>query len=306
MNCAEANQLDMVQWPSQQGFQSQKIRGADHWYLSPFRDEKDASFKVNRNKNVLYDHGLGKGGKLVDFVVEFYHCNTTSEALQKIVSFHQKKMQIANLKPPLKVPEKDKKNVPLEDENRIIIIGVKHPIADINLCRYAAKRKIGRDILNEWCSEIFFSLNNKGYKAIGFKNNAGAYELRNEYFKGSSSPKFISYTDNNSKSTTVFEGFFDLLSYQTFNRGKEQALTNFLVLNSLAFFERSLLLMEKHERIKLCLDNDDAGKKHVALALKRSPKFEDGSKLYKGCEDLNEWLAQTVKQSQGLGIRRHL
>jgi len=297
MNCAEANQLDMVQWLSQHNYEPQKIRGADHWYLSPFRDEKEASFKVNKNKNVWYDHGLGKGGKLVDFVMEFYGCNT-SEALQKIVSFHPQEMLIATLTPPLKIPEKEIKNVPVEHENRIIITGVKHPITDVNLCRYAAKRKINTDVLNEWCREICFSLNNREYKAIGFKNNAGGYELRNEYFKGSSTPKFISYTDNNSKIITVFEGFFDLLSYYAIHKNQPQGLTNFLVLNSLAFFERSLLLMEKHQTIKLYLDHDDAGRKHTNMALKRSPKFEDCGKLYKGYKDISEWLTESGKQQK--------
>ena len=89
MNCAEANQLDMVQWLSQHNYEPQKIKGAGHWYLSPFRNEKDASFKVNKNKNVWYGHGLGKGGKLVDFVMEMYHCNT-SEAFQKIIFFRKR------------------------------------------------------------------------------------------------------------------------------------------------------------------------------------------------------------------------
>jgi len=31
-----------------------------YWYLSPLREEKEASFKVNRKKNVWYDHGIGK------------------------------------------------------------------------------------------------------------------------------------------------------------------------------------------------------------------------------------------------------
>ena len=297
MNCAAVNQVDMVEWLSGQGYQPQKIRGADHWYLSPFREENEASLKINKNKNVSYDHGLGKGGTLVDFVMEMHHCNT-SEALQKIVPFHQQTMQIATLKSPLKIPEKEIKNVVSADENKIIITSIKEKFTDISLCRYADKRKIGSDILNEWCSEISFSLNNKEYKAIGFKNNAGGYELRNEYFKGSSSPKFISYMDNNAKNIVVFEGFFDLLSYHTIHKNKELGLTNFLVLNSLAFFERSLLLMEKHQTIKLYLDQDDAGRKHTAMALKRSQKFEDASKLYKGFKDLNEWLTQSEKQKK--------
>ncbi|MDQ2719349.1 MAG: toprim domain-containing protein [Bacteroidota bacterium] len=59
-------------------------------------------------------------------------------------------------------------------------------------------------------------------------------------------------------------------------------LTNFLVLNSLSFFERSVLLMEKHESIHLYLDNDDAGKKWLEFAQNRCLKYSDESKLYQG------------------------
>ena len=86
MNCEQANQMDLVDYLYSLGYQPQKIRGSDYWYLSPFRDEKEPSFKINRNKNVWYDHGIGKGGKLVDFAMEFYRCDV-SEALQKISFF---------------------------------------------------------------------------------------------------------------------------------------------------------------------------------------------------------------------------
>ena len=102
--------------------------------------------------------------------------------------------------------------------------------------------------------KFLLQLNDKIYKAIGFKNMAGGYELRSEYFKGSCSPKYVTYSNNkDAKSITVFEGFFDFLSYQTIHQNQEQELTNFLVLNSLAFFERSLLLMEKHDKHSSCI-----------------------------------------------------
>jgi len=40
----------------------------------------------------------------------------------------------------------------------------------------------------------------------------------------------------NNKSIAVFEGFFDFLTYQTIHQNQQQPLTNFLILNSLAFF----------------------------------------------------------------------
>ncbi len=74
MNCAEANQVDMVNYLNSIGYQPQKISGNDYWYLSPLRNEKHPSFKVEGNKNVWYDHGIGKGGRFMDFVMESYQC----------------------------------------------------------------------------------------------------------------------------------------------------------------------------------------------------------------------------------------
>ena len=153
--------------------------------------------------------------------------------------------------------------------------------------------------------EVSYQVNNQQYKAIGFKNNAGGYELRSEHFKGSSSPKFISYVNNQAKELAVYEGFFDLLAHES-SRVNQPQLTNYLVLNSLAFFERSLLLMEKHGRIKLYLDNDEAGKKYTLQAVKRSNRFSDESNCYKGFKDLSEWWAGAGRQQkQSLGLRRY-
>ncbi len=80
------------------------------------------------------------------------------------------------------------------------------------------------------------------------------------------------------------------MSFQSVNQNQEHGLTNFLVLNSLSFFERSLLLMEKHQSIHLYLDHDNSGRKYTSQALKRSLQFRDESKLYKGYKDLNDWM----------------
>jgi len=309
MNCAEANQIDMVDYLYSIGHQPQKIRNNDYWYLSPLRDEKKASFKVNRNKNAWYDHGLGKGGDVIEFAVQLFNCNI-SEALEKISSFHPQKHL---LHPSEKTSLHRHRNLVVNSIHdtpgtAIKITATKQPITDFFLSCYLKKRRINQTIANKYCSEISFELNDKIYKAIGFKNTAGGYELRSEFFKGSFSPKYVTYSNHkNAKSVTVFEGFFDFLSYQTIHQNLEQELTNFLVLNSLAFFERSLLLMEKHDNIHLYLDHDEAGRKCTQLAQKRSEKFRDESKLYKGYKDLNEWLmnfgkVQRLRQSKGLHL----
>jgi hypothetical protein len=52
MNCEQANQIDLVEYLRGLGFTPQKISKEDHWYLSPLREESQASFKVNKYKNV--------------------------------------------------------------------------------------------------------------------------------------------------------------------------------------------------------------------------------------------------------------
>ena len=182
-------------------------------------------------------------------------------------------------------------------ELSIKIIAAKQPIQDLMLCRYLRQRRIAKNIADKYCYEVEFrnAEKEKIFKAVGFKNDAGGYELRNEYFKGSSSPKDINLLDNKANSISVFEGFFDFLSYQAVHQNQEQPLTNFLILNSLSFFERSLSLMETHKQIHLYLDNDEAGRNCNSLALKRSEKFYDESRLYKGYKDLNEWLTNFGK-----------
>ncbi len=48
--------------------------------------------------------------------------------------------------------------------------------------------------------------------------------------------------------------------------------------------------MEKHDGIHLYFDHDDAGKKCLAVALKRTPNYKDDSVLYSGYKDLNDWV----------------
>ena len=62
-SCEDAKQIDLVEYLASLNFQPQKVRNQDFWYLSPLRQEKTASFKVNRQKNVWYDHAFGKGGR---------------------------------------------------------------------------------------------------------------------------------------------------------------------------------------------------------------------------------------------------
>ena len=337
MNCAEANQISLIDYISFLGHQPQKIRGEDYWYLSPLREERDPSFKVNRKKNVWYDHGTGKGGTLIDFGT-LYHACSTSHFLQKLslFSFHPhasllttggtteraekgKELSKQERETTEKIPvhrhtQTGKEMKGSAPEPALIVIAAKSPVTDPRLCRYAATRKIPDDVLNRYCKEVFFFLIEKRYTAIGFANGEGGWELRNEHFQAASSPKAVTYLNNgNSDTIRVFEGFFDFLSYQTLlKEGKlpkeEQTKgSDYLILNSLSFFQKSLQLMEKRDKVELYLDRDYAGKKCTKEALKLPDRFLDRSTLYRGFKDLSEWHQKTdekrlMKRDRG----RHL
>jgi hypothetical protein len=67
----------------------------------------------------------------------------------------------------------------------------------------------------------------KNYYAIGFKNNAGGYELRSEKFKGSGSPEDIPFPGTNAQKISVFDGFFNFLSYLQFIKIKNNLQQTF-------------------------------------------------------------------------------
>jgi hypothetical protein len=300
INCEEAKQIDIVEYLSSLGFQPKKIRGNDHWYLSPLRTEKEPSFKVNKKFNVWYDHGLGKGGTLIDFGILFYKVSLTGllERLgQNNFSFHQ---QIGNSL---------KKNNADEKEN-IFITEVRSGIALLPLTKYLQTRKIPLRIADTFCREVDFRLYNKQHTAIGFQNVSGGFELRNEYFKGSSSPKDITLIPSHTtKDILVFEGFFNFLSWQTIHQKNillPKLQPNFLVLNSLSFFEKAKEVMEKYSSIHLYLDRDNSGIKITKEALSVSDQYRDESYKYKNHKDINEYLVKEYsieRQAQRIGKR---
>jgi hypothetical protein len=281
----ELKQTDMVDYLEKFGYQPQKIRNNDYWYLSPLRYETYPSFKVNRKLKAWYDHGIGKGGNILDFAILYHNCSVAEviKKLQDYLSFHP---QTLTVQQPLAIIQKLSEAL----EPTIKVIAAK-PLTHPSLCRYLDDRKIPLEIAAKYCREVEFELNGRQYFAIGFENKSGGFELCNEHFKGSSSPKDVTLIEqNNCNNISVFEGFFSFLSYQTLHQNNPAQLTNFLVLNSLSFFEKSREIMEQHQQIQLYLDHDHAGLKHTLEALKWNAKYIDQSYSYQHCKDLNEYL----------------
>jgi hypothetical protein len=308
LKCEQAKEIDLVDYLTSLGHQPKQIRNQDYWYLSPLRSEKTASFKVNRQKNVWYDFGIGKGGDLITFGTLYHNCSV-SELLDRLSEFQSR--PVLSFHPPAIlgiVPGADPIAGEMKEatEGKIVLVETR-PLTARHLTEYLEKRCITLEIASRYCKEVDFLLYAKLHTVIGFQNNSGGFELRNGNFKGSSSPKDIAFIDNNQQQVAVFEGFFSYLSFQTLSRNETQPQANFLILNSLSFFEKSRQLMEKHREVHLLLDRDSAGISNTQKALRwDNKKYIDRSDFYSNCKDLNDWLINreySLSQSQSRGRR---
>lgn len=74
---ARIRETDMVGYLEKLGHSPVAIKknGTDFWYLSPLREESEASFHVNRVTNQWYDFPLVTGGNLIDFCLRYHGCS---------------------------------------------------------------------------------------------------------------------------------------------------------------------------------------------------------------------------------------
>lgn len=282
LSVSEAKEIDMVHFLADLGYEPAKIRNNDYWYCSPLRDEKTPSFKVNRKLNRWYDHGLGKGGNLVDFAILYRGC-TVSELLQNLsgnLSLQKPSLQQSFTRP--------------ETKNQIKILG-DFMLSSTALLLYLRQRRIPIDIADRYCREVRYELNGKVYYGIGFRNDLGGFEIRNPYFKASSSPKGITTFDNGAGEAIVFEGFTDFLSFRAIHQQDPEDRFDFVVLNSISFFETARPFLEKHNAIRLYLDRDATGQNCTQHALSLNSKYRDESSLYQNYKDFNDWMVNFGK-----------
>ncbi len=294
-NFGEAKRIPIVDYLASLGFEPARVRGNNYWYRSPYREEQTASFKVNIKENLWYDFGVGKGGTILDLGVEIHGC-TIREFISKLESAN------FNARPVQKVPAN-------EQESKLYIVST-YEIKEPQLIEYLKSRSIDPDFARQHCVEAEFLIRTRRYKAIAFPNNSGGFELRNPWFKGSSSPKDISLISSgtNSSKLSLFEGFIDFLSALTIINAKFTEATNdsgFLVLNSLAFVPRVIPLLRSFSDIKLFLDNDNAGRDAKDKLQSQGIRFQDASTWYSKHKDVNEYLlsSEWFKQREALHPR---
>lgn len=288
LSFSDAKQIAIADYLSKLGFEPDKVRGNDYWYRSPLRHERDASFKVNTKLNLWYDHGSGEGGTLLDLGMKLHQCtlpefvNLLEQGNFTSFSFQRQ---------PFK-----------EEQSKIEIIDVRK-LENDELLKYLNGRLIEETVAKAYCKEVHFKISDKIFQAIGFKNNSGGFELRNSWFKGSSSPKDLTYFDNGSSRLCTFEGFIDFMALLQLKKPEIKSLSqnsDFLILNSLSFLGRSYSILKSYKENYLFLDNDTAGCKAKQRISEEGITFHDCSLYYKESKDLNDYLKKTMSHSPGV------
>lgn len=265
-------------------------RGCQYWYLSPLREERTPSFKVNDNLNEWYDFGLSAGGDIIELGKHLYRTGNVSVVLLRIsenaigVPFQQ--LQSRSVRPG-----------PIEEEMENVEV---RELSHHALLSYLRSRYISENIGRLYCKEIHYELRKRHYFAIAFENKTGGYEVRNPYYKGCIKVKDISVIRYNKdiiqNHVCVFEGFMDFLSYQELHRKGDYHVcidrpTDFLVMNSVSNLKKCLAELERYTVIHCYLDNDLAGRKTVeTIAGLCGNRVTDHSECYYNYKDLNDYL----------------
>lgn len=282
MNIEKAKQIPIEFVLQKLNHLPSKISGNDFWYLSPFREEKTSSFKVNTKINKWYDHGIQKGGNLVDLIIEMYHFSI-SEALHFLEDF-DKEASIFSFQKQKDLVKNDGKKDTTIKINKVIDI---HHFA---LKEYLENRKIYLYEDEPNLKEVHFQINNKKYFGIGFKNNTEGFEIRSKYSKICIGKKDVTLLVKGYKNKLrIFEGFFDYLSF----KNAFELDSDFLILNSITLINRCDEILSNYDEIELFFDNDEAGNQQTILTMERFRKSKDCRIFYKDFKDLNDWLLNT-------------
>ena len=278
MTSKEANSMSIRDYLAGINIRPGTVKSSYGMYFSPFRTETAASLKVDFRKNLWYDFGSGEGGTMVDLVMKLNRC-TFHEAMKKLES---------NEMPAITLP------TPAVPKACKTVLRKVLPLNNSALTGYLSGRGINTDTARCQCVEVHYTVGKKFYYAIGFKNDAGGYELRNRYFKGSVSPKDITTFSVSTDNCMMFEGFMDYLSYLTMNN-RLHPQTDTVVLNSAVHLDRAMGFLNRHCLVQACLDNDTAGKQVLSEITRRHGNVEDLSVSYEPYKDLNEYLVQSNK-----------
>jgi 5S rRNA maturation endonuclease (ribonuclease M5) len=273
MNCNEANQIPIESFLSSMGFEPARVTRYSRWYHSPLRNESTPSFVVDVRINKWFDHGIAKGGSLVDLGTRLTNL-TVSDFLKHVENFNVMSSGVHQTLVSTSAWH-------VTDERSI-----SHPA----LKRYLTDRRIPLSLASKHCKEVHYTNGDSTFYGIGLRNDSNGYEVRNARFKGTIGKKDISTINIGAPTITVYEGMLDFLSGLALF--SDTALTTTIVLNSVNQVQKAIdRIRALHpERINCLLDNDESGRACFKTISEQLSNASDHSKHFAPYKDVNEFL----------------
>lgn len=259
------------------GYDLKNISGGKKFFLAPWRAEGEPSLVVFSN-NKWKDFGSGDNGDAIDLYERIYKVDTSS-AINKMLDEEFQEFE-----------QKQKE----EDSEPGVIVETVQELTSSTLQAYLqSERKIDPDLARIYCKELHVRFPkgkypNKVHKAIGFGNDRGGWEFRNNYLKLGTSPKYYTRIENGFDECVVFEGWIDFLTLLMWTK-RDSVDKDVFIYNSTSFLDISIPVLKGYSMNHLFLDNDDTGLR-VAKTLKENWVWsKDHSSRYSEWNDLNEW-----------------
>ena len=269
-------------------------------YRSPLREETHPSFKVDTQKNLWIDYAEGKGGSIIDLYMRLEGC-TLSKAIRYLgrSTFDDEAYSLSRNEPRIGFYQ----TATRQANGARKLIEVSDTLPPHLEAYLTDKRCIDLSRAIPFLKCICYEVRGRRYQTIGFANQSGGYELRDDnVFKGTIAPKDITpiFTDkitDRIQPICVFEGFMDFLSILSM---KEKVANPCLVMNSVSNVTRTVRYLNDHNltHIRAFLDNDEAGRRATNDFIRAGFKVEDMSRYYRDFKDLNDFHVSRVREQR--------
>mgnify|MGYP001160364897 CR=1 FL=1 len=169
-----SNRISIRDFLAWRGIQPKYERNGYGMYLSPLREERTPSFKVDYVQNLWYDFGLGEGGTLLTLVMRLERCDSR-EAVRRLQNGEKRVCSSASISPGI--------GEPLGVGGALSVVrpatvpalrilsdaSLRHPA----LVGYLASRGIVPSVAAAFCREVRYEINGRAFFAVGFRNDAG-------------------------------------------------------------------------------------------------------------------------------------
>jgi len=273
-------QVSLVDLLARLGYTPVPRHGREKVYISMIRDDDTSpSFTVNDDLGVWFDHGLRKGGNIIDFGLAYWKGLDFTQVLDKI-----REVSMIDVPGPRNRRPRKPVKLPLYIVEKVRDIGTHPAITD-----YLKGRAVFEPA-KQYLSEVYYYVEDekgvrKNYFAAGWENENHGWEVRNKYFKGCHGSKSITLIPGHGKKASIFEGFMDFLSWRVEHPQKDDSI---IVLNSLSMLKTGIEKAKAFSAIDIYFDRDKQGLAAAKDFIRELPYASDRSSAYLGFNDYND------------------